>query len=100
MNEFEIIHRFFSRPPNRPDMLSIGIGDDGAVVQVPYGEELVLAMDSLIAAVRFPHAAAADDMGWQSLAVNLSELAAMGAVPCWATLSLILPEADEKWLQA
>lgn len=99
MNEFEIIRRFFSRPL-ADENVRLGIGDDAAVVSVPAGEELVLAMDTLLSGVHFTESTAAADIGWKSLAVNLSDLAAMGATPCWATLSLTLPEADESWLQA
>lgn len=99
MNEFDIICRFFNRP-GRDENVTLGIGDDAAVVRVPSGQELVLAMDTLIRGVHFPESTAAGDIGWKALAVNLSDLAAMGAEPCWATLSLTLPEADESWLQA
>jgi thiamine-monophosphate kinase len=99
MNEFEIIRRFFTRAPGRPEGLSVGIGDDAAVVRIPTGQELVLAMDSLIQGVHFPHDTPPADIGWKALAVNLSDLAAMGAEPRWATLSLTLPEADETWLK-
>lgn len=99
MNEFDIIHRFFDRPGSDENIM-LGIGDDAAIVHVPQGQELAMAMDTLIHGVHFPESTAADDIGWKALAVNLSDLAAMGAEPCWATLSLTLPVADESWLQA
>lgn len=98
MNEYDIIHRFFDRSPSG-DSAIVGIGDDGAVIEVPSGQQLVLTMDTLIEGVHFPVTTAANDIGWKALAVNLSDLAAMGAEPCWATLSLTLPEADEDWLE-
>lgn len=98
MNEFDIIQRFFDRPIAENRGVRLGIGDDAAVVRVPEGYELVLAMDTLISEVHFPADTPADAIGWKALAVNLSDLAAMGAQPYWATLSLTLPEADEQWL--
>lgn len=98
MNEFDIIRHYFTRQPCRPEGLTLGIGDDAAVISVPEAHELVVAMDTLVSGVHFPDAAAAGDIGWKALAVNLSDLAAMGAEPRWATLSLTLPEADENWL--
>lgn len=99
MNEFEIIRHFFDRTP-AGENITLGIGDDGAVVSVPSGFELVLAMDTLIKDVHFSESTAAADIGWKALAVNLSDLAAMGAQPCWATLSLTLPGTDDTWLQS
>lgn len=99
MNEFDIIARFFQRDVSSAEDVTLGIGDDAAVVRVPEGQELVLAMDTLVEAVHFPMNTAAEDIGWKALAVNLSDLAAMGAVPRWFTLSLTLPEVDEQWLE-
>src|SRR3546814_1223025 len=76
----------------------LGIGDDAALLQVPVGKLLAVATDTLNIDVHFPGDTAAADIGWKSLAVNLSDLAAMGARPAWATLSLSLPHADEAWL--
>ena len=64
----------------------LGIGDDAAVLAVPAGQELVVAIDTLVEGVHFPHGTAAADIGWKALAVNLSDLAAMGASRrgrCW-----------------
>jgi len=99
VNEFEIIRRYFNRATGG-NHVTLGIGDDAAVVSVPAGQELVLAMDTFVSGVHFPESTAAADIGWKALAVNLSDLAAMGAQPYWATLSLTLPEADEGWLRA
>jgi len=98
LSEFDIIERYFShRAAARADVV-LGIGDDAALLQVPADRQLVVAMDTLVAGRHFPPQTAAFDIGWKALAVNLSDLAAMGADPAWATLSLTLPDADEAWL--
>ena len=76
----------------------MGIGDDGAILQVPEAHELVVVTDTLVEDVHFRATDAPDDLGYKALAVNLSDLAAMGAVPVWALLNLTLPEANESWL--
>ena len=97
--EFDLIESIRARAGSRPDVI-LGIGDDAAVLQVPAGKQLVVAMDTLNAGVHFPEETAAADIGWKSLAVNLSDLAAMGAQPTWCTLSLSLPKAEQGWLDA
>lgn len=98
MNEFELIREFFSgKSHNRKDVI-LGVGDDAAVLRVPDGMQLVATVDTLVERVHFPAGLPAEDIGHRSLAVNLSDLAAMGAEPAWALLALTLPEADEKWL--
>ena len=79
--------------------MKVGIGDDAAVVAVPEGMQLVLSMDTLLSGVHFPTGTAAEDIGYKSLAVNLSDMAAMGAVPVWATMSMTLPDIDQAWLK-
>lgn len=98
MGEFDLIARIRERCTSRGDVL-LGIGDDAALLQVPPGQALCVSMDTLIAGVHFPIETAAADVGWKSLAVNLSDLAAMGAKPLWATLALSLPTPDERWLE-
>ncbi len=98
LGEFELIERFFARAAGRRADVIVGIGDDAAVLRVPEGAELVAATDTLIAGVHFPVDTAPDAIGHKALAVNLSDLAAMGAEPAWAMLALTLPEADEAWL--
>ena len=93
MREFDLIDRIRARAPARDDVL-LGIGDDCALLQPPAGMQLVVTMDTLNAGVHFPQDTAAFDIGWKALAVNLSDLAAMGAQPAWCTLSLALPEAE------
>ncbi|MBT8135761.1 MAG: thiamine-phosphate kinase [Gammaproteobacteria bacterium] len=99
MDETEIIRRFFARGSQREDV-TLAIGDDAAAVRVPERHELVSAMDTLVADVHFPAAMAAHEIGHRTLAVNLSDFAAMAAQPAWALLSLSLPQADESWLQS
>jgi thiamine-monophosphate kinase len=97
--EFEIIRRYFRRQqPQREDVIA-GIGDDAALLQVPAGNELVVCMDTLVAGIHFPVFTPAAAIGHKALAVNLSDLAAMGASPAWATLSLTLPDSDPVWLE-
>ncbi len=96
-SEFDLIDRIRRRVLVRDDVL-LGIGDDAAVLQVPTGRCLVVAADTLNAGVHFPEDTAPADIGWKALAVNLSDLAAMGAEPAWCTLSLSLPASDERWL--
>ncbi|GHE33359.1 thiamine-phosphate kinase [Vulcaniibacterium thermophilum] len=97
MAEFSLIERIRRRAAAREDVV-LGIGDDAALLRVPPGRELAVAMDTLNAGVHFPDGTAAADVGWKALAVNLSDLAAMGAEPAWCTLSLSLPQADAAWL--
>ena len=95
--EFDLIDRIAARIVARGDVV-LGIGDDAALLQPPAGRQLVVAMDTLNTGVHFPADTAPADIGWKALAVNLSDLAAMGAVPAWCTLSLSLPAPDADWL--
>jgi len=98
-NEFELIARYFAGGKvSRTDVI-LGIGDDGAVLQIPSQHELVVSMDTLVAGIHFLHESDPESIGYKALAVNLSDLAAMGAEPVWATLSLTIPEANHDWLQ-
>lgn len=97
MAEFALIERIRARAATRGDVL-LGIGDDAAVLAVPAGQALVVAMDTLNAGVHFPGDTPAEAVGTKALAVNLSDLAAMGATPAWCTLSLSLPDADAGWV--
>lgn len=76
----------------------LGIGDDAAILGVPAGHDLVACTDTMVAGVHFPAQMRARDLGWKSLAVNLSDLAAMGATPAWALLALTLPESDRAFV--
>ncbi len=98
-DEFALIQRYFRNlTAARPDVVH-GIGDDATVLAVPAGHELVVSTDTLISGVHFPVATLPGDIGFKSLAVNLSDMAAMGAEPCWATLALTLPAADPDFLE-
>ena len=95
--EFELIDRIRARARTRSDVV-LGIGDDAALLRMPAGKLLVVATDTLNAGVHFPTGTAPAEIGWKALAVNLSDLAAMGAQPAWCTLSLSLPGGDAAWL--
>lgn len=90
MNEFEIIKHYFD--------WGVGIGDDCAVIDIDNTKQLVTTVDTLIQNVHFPENTSATDIAYKSLAVNLSDLAAMGATPKYFTLALTLPKIDKKWL--
>jgi thiamine-monophosphate kinase len=96
--EGALIERFFRDLGAQRDDVTICIGDDAAVTAVPPGYELVLTTDTLVAGVHFLAGAPGRSIGHRALAVNLSDIAAMAAVPAWALLSLTLPEPDESWL--
>jgi thiamine-monophosphate kinase len=98
LSEFELIRRFFGRCGETRTDVVLGVGDDGAILECPPGSQLVAAIDSLVEAVHFPPGSPAHSVGHRALAVNLSDLAAMGAQPAWALLALALPAADESWL--
>ena len=99
IGESELIERYFRGcGAERADVV-LGIGDDAALMRVPGGCELVAATDTLVAGVHFPPDSPAESVGHRALAVNLSDLAAMGARPAWALLALTLPQVDETWLE-
>jgi thiamine-monophosphate kinase len=95
MREFELIARYFCRDTPQT---ALGPGDDGALVCPASGMELAVTTDMLVSGVHFFPDTDPHDLGWKTLAVNLSDLAAMGAQPCWAVLAVSLPAADERWL--
>ncbi len=97
-SEFDLIARIRARAAASRGDVRLGIGDDAAIVAMPPDRLLAIAMDTLNAGVHFPDGTDAADIGWKALAVNLSDLAAMGAEPAWCTLSLSLPHADPAWL--
>lgn len=96
-SEFDLIARIRQRAGAGAGVV-LGIGDDAALLQVPPDKLLVVATDTLNAGVHFPGDTAPVDIGWKALAVNLSDLAAMGARPAWCTLSLSLPDGDAAWV--
>ena len=95
IGEFEIIARYFTRNGRDPDVV-LGVGDDAAVLAVD--GLMAVTVDTLVAGVHFPDGMAPHLLGYRLMAVNLSDLAAMGAQPRWCTLALTLPSADELWL--
>ncbi|MCS6946938.1 MAG: thiamine-phosphate kinase [Steroidobacteraceae bacterium] len=96
MDEFELIERYFRGAGAPRDDVLLGIGDDGAVLALP-GRQVVV-VDTLIGGRHFPDDAPAASVGHRALAVNLSDIAAMGAVPTHALLALTLPRAEPAWL--
>ena len=98
MDEFELIARCFAPLGGDADDVVLGIGDDAAVLAVPPGHTLAVAVDTLVSGVHFPSAIEPADLGYRVAAVNLSDLAAMAARPRWATLALTLPAADEAFV--
>lgn len=95
-SEFDLIARFFTRPAANA---VLGVGDDAALLAVAPGMELAVSSDMLVSGRHFFPDVDPRLLGHKTLAVNLSDLAAMGASPRWATLALALPAADEAWLQ-
>ena len=99
MDEFELIRRYFTRA-SADDDVRVGVGDDGAVLRPAAGRHLVAVVDTLVDGVHYPASLAAEDIGYRAVAVNLSDIAAMGARPRWMTLALTLSRADPDWLDA
>jgi thiamine-monophosphate kinase len=100
VKEFSIIDTFFKTQTHRRKDVLLGIGDDAALTVIPQGQALVTTTDTLIAGVHFLANANPHAIAQKAVAVNLSDLAAMGAEPAWINLSLSLPIADEEWLSA
>lgn len=100
MNESEIIRRIAARGARDRADVALGIGDDAAILRVPAGHDLVVSTDSVVEGVHFLPSADPYSIGHKALAVNLSDMAAMGAEPAWFTLNLALPQADAAWLNA
>lgn len=100
ISEFELIRRYFADSDLQFSRsgVALGIGDDGALLEVPANRLLVMSMDVLVASIHFPQQADPRLIAQRALAVNLSDMAAMAAEPLCFTLGLTLPEADEKWL--
>ena len=98
-SEFDIIRQYFTSTISRADVI-LGIGDDAAVLTVPNDHQLVQSVDTLVAGVHFPVETSPQDIAYKALAVNLSDMAAMGAEPAWFALAITLPNDDEEWLKA
>ena len=97
--EFDLIDLLRERTRVARDDVRLGIGDDGAVLAPPAGQELVVAIDTMVEGVHFLAGTDPRDLGWKALAVNLSDLAAMGATPAWALLALTMPRADAAFVR-
>ena len=101
LGEFDLIERYFVRPATghgRPSVI-LGVGDDAALLRMPPGADLVAAVDTLVAGRHFLIDCDARSIGHRAMAVNLSDMAAMGATPAWATLALTLPAVETAWLE-
>lgn len=97
--EFELIGRYFAALPGHSAGVSLGIGDDCALLDVPAGQQLAVSIDTLVEGVHFLPTIAAEELAHRAVSACVSDLAAMGASPAWLTLALTLPESDPDWLQ-
>ncbi|GAA6170889.1 thiamine-phosphate kinase [Colwellia sp. KU-HH00111] len=98
MKEFEIIKQFFTQQAVRRKDVLLGIGDDCAVVSSTEKQDVVITTDTLVAGVHFPLGTSAKAIGHKAVAVNLSDIAAMGAEPSWISLAITIPEVNDTWL--
>ena len=98
-SEFDIIRKYFTEIGQSSDWLVMGIGDDAAIIAPSSEHQLLISIDTLNLGVHFPEQSTAIDIGYKALAVNLSDIAAMGGEPKWFTLSLSLPSIDHQWLK-
>ncbi len=99
LGEFELIERWFARLGAQRDDVVLGVGDDGALLAPPPDQQLVAVLDTLVQGTHFFADAPPESIGHRALAVNLSDIAAMGAEPAWALLALTLPHVDAEWLE-
>ncbi len=99
MDEFELIHRYFDRKGEMSGV-AVGIGDDGAVITPEKTKQQVQVIDTLVEGVHFPADTNAADIAYRAVAVNLSDIAAMGARPRWMCLALTLSNSDERWVES
>ena len=96
-SEFALIRRHFTRPARHTDL---AVGDDAALIRPRAGMQLAISTDMLVAGTHFFVDTDPEDLGWKTLAVNVSDIAAMGAEPRWVVLAASLPNADEAWIEA
>jgi len=99
MKEFELIKRFFAEPGVTRKDVEMGIGDDAAIIDVPDNSHLIVTTDTLVQGVHFFADMSPRALGHKAVAVNLSDIAAMGGDPTWISLSVTLPTADEQWVK-
>ncbi len=100
LSEFDIIKRYFTKPHHKNPSVITGIGDDAAILKVPDGFQLVISADTLVSGTHFTESADPYDIGYKALAVNISDMAAMGARPLYVTMSITLEKNDADWLDA
>jgi thiamine-monophosphate kinase len=100
LSEFTLINQYFNKQVDAAFPAKLGIGDDCALIDVPPNMELAVSTDTLVERVHFLANSDPHLLGYKSLAVNLSDLSAMGAKPAWVSLALTLPEANEHWIKA
>lgn len=93
--EFKLIQQYFTRPTHHTNL---SVGDDAALISIKNGMELAVSADMLVAGTHFFADCDAYQLGWKSLAVNISDMAAMGAIAKWATLAIAMPEVNAPWL--
>jgi thiamine-monophosphate kinase len=98
-SEFQLIEKYFAHLGAGRSDVRIGVGDDGAVLAPPPSRELVVVTDTLVEGVHFPPRSPPSSIGHRAFAVNLSDIAAMGAESAWALLALTMPDSDEAWLE-
>ncbi|QUM78680.1 thiamine-phosphate kinase [Moritella sp. 24] len=98
--EFDLIGQYFTNKSVSRDDVITGIGDDCAILSVPVGKQLVVTTDTMVSGVHFLHDANPVDVAHKLVAVNISDIAAMGGQPAWASLALTLPDYDHAWLAA
>ncbi|WP_299793701.1 thiamine-phosphate kinase [uncultured Shewanella sp.] len=98
MKEFQLIENFFTNRSHSRRDVELSIGDDCALVQPALNKSIAISCDTLVEGIHFYPDIPPQALGYKSLAVNLSDLASMGAEPAWVTLALTLPDVDEQWL--
>jgi thiamine-monophosphate kinase len=99
-SEFSLIKQYFEQITAERSDVILGIGDDCALLQCPEGQQLAVSIDTLVEGTHFFPDVDPESLGHKSLAVGLSDLAAMGATPAWFTLALTLPKVESQWLAA
>ena len=98
-NEFEIISNFFNKYQKKEKNIIQGIGDDSALIKIPKNNILTISTDTLVEGIHFFKNINPKDLAYKAIAVNLSDIASMGALPKWITLSITMPKSDSIWLK-
>ena len=99
MKEFDLIKRYFSEQITKRKDVILGIGDDCAILKSNEFQNIAITTDTLVSGVHFPENTSAKAIGHKAIAVNLSDLAAMGAEPAWVSLAITMPSVDEQWIK-